>query len=54
MSDTFSLVDATMKVIQDRRSIRDTRPKRVAPGSGHVLEAAPTGAIGRKCPAWPS
>jgi hypothetical protein len=30
MSDTYSLVEATMKVIQDRRSIRDYTDEPVA------------------------
>ena len=52
MADTYTLAEATMKVIQDRRSIREWTDEPVSeedldddPGSG------PAGAFGRKCAA---
>ncbi len=53
MSEMFSLADATMKVIQDRRSIREYSPD---PVSDHdldlILEAARQAPSGENAQPW--
>jgi len=53
MSDTYNLVDATMKVIQDRRSIREYSPEPVADQDlDMILEAARQAPSGENAQPW--
>ncbi len=53
MSDTFNLVDATLKVIQDRRSIRDYTPEPVSDQDlQKILEAARLAPSGENAQPW--
>jgi nitroreductase len=53
MPETYSLVDATMKVIQDRRSIRDYTPEPVADQDlDMILEAARQAPSGENAQPW--
>jgi nitroreductase len=53
MSDTYSLVEATMKVIQDRRSIRDYTDEPVADQDlDMILEAARQAPSGENAQPW--
>jgi nitroreductase len=53
MSETFTLVDATMKVIQDRRSIREFSPEPVSDQElDMILEAARQAPSGENAQPW--
>jgi nitroreductase len=53
MSETFTLVDATMKVIQDRRSIREFSPDPVSDQElDMILEAARQAPSGENAQPW--
>ena len=53
MSETYSLVDATMKVIQDRRSIREFTEEPVSPQDlDMILEAARQAPSGENAQPW--
>jgi len=53
MSETYSLVDATMKVIQDRRSIREYTAEAVSPQDlDMILEAARQAPSGENAQPW--
>ena len=53
MSETYTLVDATMKVIQDRRSIRDYTDEPVSEGDLEmILEAARQAPSGENAQPW--
>jgi len=53
MSETYSLVDATMKVIQDRRSIREFTEEAVSPQDlDMILEAARQAPSGENAQPW--
>ena len=53
MSETYSLVDATMKVIQDRRSIREYTAEAVLPQDlDMILEAARQAPSGENAQPW--
>lgn len=53
MSETYSLVDATMKVIQDRRSIRDYTDEPVSENDlAMILEAARQAPSGENAQPW--
>jgi len=53
MSETYSLVDATMKVIQDRRSIREYTAEAVSPQDlDLILEAARQAPSGENAQPW--
>jgi nitroreductase len=53
MSDTYNLIDATMKVIQDRRSIRDYTPEPVSDQDmDMILEAARLAPSGENAQPW--
>jgi nitroreductase len=53
MPETYSLVDATMKVIQDRRSIREYTPEPVADQDlDMILEAARQAPSGENAQPW--
>jgi nitroreductase len=53
MSETYSLVDATMKVIQDRRSIREYTDEAVSPQDlDMILEAARQAPSGENAQPW--
>jgi nitroreductase len=53
MSETFTLVDATMKVIQDRRSIREFTPDPVSDQDlDMILEAARQAPSGENAQPW--
>ncbi len=53
MPETYSLVDATMKVIQDRRSIREYTPEAVADQDlDMILEAARQAPSGENAQPW--
>ena len=53
MSETYTLVDATMKVIQDRRSIRDYTEEPVSEGDLEmILEAARQAPSGENAQPW--
>ncbi len=52
MPETYSLVDATLKVIQDRRSIREYSPEPVSDQDIDLNpRGGPPGALRGKCPA---
>ena len=53
MSDTYNLVDATLKVIQDRRSIREYTPESVSDEDlKRILEAARLAPSGENAQPW--
>jgi nitroreductase len=53
MADTFTLADATLKVIQDRRSIRDYAPEPVSDDDLNlILEAARQAPSGENAQPW--
>jgi len=53
MSETFTLVDATMKVIQDRRSVREFTPEPVSDQDlDMILEAARQAPSGENAQPW--
>ena len=53
MSETYNLVDATMKVIQDRRSIREYTAEAVSPQDlDMILEAARQAPSGENAQPW--
>ena len=53
MSDTYNLVDATLKVIQDRRSIREYTPEPVSDDDlKMILEAARLAPSGENAQPW--
>jgi nitroreductase len=53
MSDTFTLVDATMKVIQDRRSIRDYTDEPISEEDiKMILETARQAPSGENAQPW--
>jgi nitroreductase len=53
MSETYSLVDATMKVIQDRRSVREYTAEAVSPQDlDMILEAARQAPSGENAQPW--
>jgi len=53
MSETYSLVDATMKVIQDRRSVREYTAEPVSPQDlDLILEAARQAPSGENAQPW--
>ncbi len=53
MSDTYNLVDATLKVIQDRRSIREYTPEPVSDEDlKKILEAARQAPSGENAQPW--
>jgi nitroreductase len=53
MSETYSLIDATMKVIQDRRSIRDYSPEPVSDQDlDMILESARLAPSGENAQPW--
>ena len=53
MADTFTLADATLKVIQDRRSIREYKPDPVSNEDLNlILEAARQAPSGENAQPW--
>jgi nitroreductase len=53
MSDTYNLIDATMKIIQDRRSIRDFTEEPVSDRDlDMILEAARQAPSGENAQPW--